>query len=226
MSKKFLAGTELYAYECMMQGLPNARQPDKADKRMKGQCIGLLKQFMHEYGLGEICGRVLKALDKLLFDEFVFLNPTHRDTFWIMHGKLMKNINKKDNRKTAVVYLLSAHEVFKTILLNYVSNPLFVLPNTVKGCSDEETYNIYQAVKMAAGLESVLYEEDLFEEDLIADKVLCLIICSKLIEKYGIAGCRDRQAGTRKPQYVNKPINYGKNQNTYVYNGQTIRIKG
>lgn len=188
MSKKFLAGTELYAYECMMQELPYAGQSDEADKRKQMLCIGLLKQFMCESGYEEISGRVLGAIDKLLFDKYVFLNRTHRDTFWRMYGRFIKNTNKKDDGKTAVIYLLSAHEVFKTILANYVSNPLFVLPSIVKDCGDEETYNIYQAAKRAAGMESGLYEEDLFEEGLIDDKVLCIIMAAKLIKNTALQG--------------------------------------
>lgn len=225
MSKKFLAGTERYAYECMMQELPYAGQPEESDKRMKWRYMGLVKQFMCESGYIEISGRVLGAIDKLLFDKYIFLSLTHRDAFWRMYGRFIKNTNKKDNGKTAVIYLLSAHEVFKTILANYVSNPLFVLPSIVKDCGDEETYNIYQAAKMTAGMESGLYEEDLFEEGLIDDKVLCLIMISKLIEKHGITGCLERQNRKRKQQYRNKGICYGKQQNIYVYNGQAIRIK-
>lgn len=225
MSKKFLTGTELYAYECMMQGLPDVVQSDKSDKRMKRQYIGLLKQFMREYGFQEICERVLRILDELLFDEFIFLNTMHRDTFWHMYGRFIKSTNKKDNRKTAVIYLLSTNEVFKIILANYVSNPLFALPSIAKGCNDEESYNIYQAVKIMAGMESGLYDEDLFEEGLIDNKVLCLIMIAKMIEKYGITGWHDRQDRKSRPQYTNKPVNQGKRQNTYVYNGRMIRIK-
>lgn len=222
MSKKFLAGTELYAYECMMQGLPDVVQ---FDKRMKRQYIGLLKQFMREYGFQEICERVLRILDELLYDEFIFLNTMHRDTFWHMYGRFIKSTNKKDNEKTAVIYLLSTNEVFKTILANYVSNPLFALPSIAKGCNDEESYNIYQAVKMTAGMESGLYDEDLFEEGLIDNKVLCLIMIAKMIGKYGITGCHERQNRKSRSQYANKPVNHGKRQNTYVYNGRMIRIK-
>lgn len=223
MSKKFLAGTELYAYECMMQELPYAGQSDEADKRKQMLCIGLLKQFMSESGYEEISGRVLGAMDELLFDKYVFLNRTHRDTFWRMYGKLLNNANQKDNGKTAAVYLLSAHEVFKTILANYVSNPLFVLPSIVKDCSDEETYDIYQAAKMTEGMESGLYEEDLFEKGLIDDKVLCIIMAAKLIKKHGVIECWERQIS--KHQNGNRAAGYGKQQNIYVYNGQAIRIK-
>lgn len=223
MSKKFLAGTELYAYECMMQEAPYAGQSDESEKQMRVRCIGLLKQFMCESGYGEICGRVLEAMDKLLFDKYIFLSLTHRDAFWRMYGRFIKNTNKKDNGKTAVIYLLSAHEVFETILANYVSNPLFALPSIVKGCSDEETYTIYQAVRMTEGMESGLYEEDLYEEGLIDDKVLCLIMAAKLIKKHGVIECWDRQI--RKHQDSNRAAGYGKQQNIYVYNGQMIRIK-
>ena len=225
MSKKFLAGTELYAYECMMQDLPYAGQAEESDKRIKLRYMGLLKQFMLEYGYEQITEKVLMAMDRFLFDTCIFLNTMHRDTFWHMYGRFIKSTNKKDNGKTAVIYLLSTNEVFKTILANYVSNPLFALPSTAKGCSDEESYNIYQAVKTTAGMESGLYDEDLFEEDLIDNKVLCLIMIAKMIEKYGITGCHERQNRKSRPQYANKPVNRGKRQNTYVYNGRMIRIK-
>lgn len=225
MSKKFLAGTELYAYECMMQELPYAGQSEESDKRKKMLCIGLLKQFMREYGYEEICGRVLGAMDKLLFDACIFLDAVHRDTFWHMYGKLLKNANQKDNGRAAVIYLLSAHKVFQTILENYVLSPGLVLPGMAKGCRDEETYNIYQAAKMTAGMESGLYEEDLFEEGLIDNKILCLIMISKLIEKYGVIECRDRRNRKKKQQYRDKGMRYGKQQNIYVYNRQMVRIK-
>ena len=178
---------------------------------------------MSEYGYEEICGRVLGAMDNLLFDEFVFLDSMHRDTFWNMYGRFIKSVNKKDNGKTAVIYLLSTKEIFQTILVNYVSNPFFVLPRIIKGCNDEETYNIYPAVKMMAGMESGLYEENLLEDDLIDDKVLCLIMAAKLIKKHGVIECWERQIS--KHQNGNRAAGYGKQQNIYVYNGQAIRIK-
>lgn len=198
MSRKFLAGTALYAYECMMQELPYAGQAEESDRRMKLRYMRLLKQFLLEYGYEQIAGKVLMAMDKFLFDTCIFLDAVHRDTFWDMYGKHVKSASKKDNGRAAVIYLLSAKEVFKTILVNYVSDPLFALPTTVAGCCDEESYDIYQAVKTVAGMESGLCEEDLFEEGLIEEKVLSLMIISKWIAKYGIAGCVDRQNRKRR----------------------------
>ena len=128
------------------------------------------------YGYGDIRKRVLNSLDKFIFDEFIFCNEEHRDTFWRMYTRWAKNADKKNLDTMAIIYLLSTHREFGTILANYVSNPLYVLPKTYSGGNDEEKYNIYHAVKMIAGMESGLEEADLFEDEIIDDKVLCLII--------------------------------------------------
>jgi hypothetical protein len=151
---------------------------NQEEKRFKAQYIGVLKDYMREYGYGDIRKRVLNSLDKFIFDEFIFCNEEHRDTFWRMHTRWAKNADKKNLDAMAIIYLLSTHREFGTILANYVSNPLYVLPKTYNGGNDEEKYNIYHAVKMIAGMESGLEEADLFEDEIIDDKVLCLIIIS------------------------------------------------
>ena len=208
-------------YECMMQQIPDTVRCSKEEKRLKAQYAGMLKEYMREYGYGSIIKRVLNSLDRFLFDEFIFCNEEHRDLFWKMHGKCVKTDRKLDFGKAAVIYLLSADSVFGTILENYVSNPIYILPKMYNGSNGEEQYNLYHAVRMLAGMETGLAEDDLTEDGVIDDKILCLIINAKFIEKYGISGYKDKRK--RKQTYVNNPMN--RRQKTYSYKGQTIRIK-
>jgi len=218
---KFFGGTKLFMYECMMQQIPDTVRCSKEEKRLKAQYAGMLKEYMREYGYGSIIKRVLNSLDRFLFDEFIFCNEEHRDLFWKMHGKCVKTDRKLDFGKAAVIYLLSADSVFGTILENYVSNPIYILPKMYNGSNGEEQYNLYHAVRMLAGMETGLAEDDLTEDGVIDDKILCLIINAKFIEKYGISGYKDKRK--RKQTYVNNPMN--RRQKTYSYKGQTIRIK-
>ena len=138
MATKFMAGTELFMFECLMQQTPNMSRANQEEKRFKAQYIGVLKDYMREYGYGDIRRRVLRALDKFIFDEFIFCNEEHRDTFWRMYTRWAKNADKKNLDAMAVIYLLSTHREFGTILENYVSNPLYVLPKMYSGSNDEE----------------------------------------------------------------------------------------
>ena len=69
MATKFMSGTELFMYECMMQQTPNMARCEREEKRFKAQYIGLLRDFMREYGYGEISKRVTRTIDRFLFDE-------------------------------------------------------------------------------------------------------------------------------------------------------------
>ena len=69
-----MAGTELFMFECLMQQTPNMSRANQEEKRFKAQYIGVLKDYMREYGYGDIRRRVLRALDKFIFDEFIFCN--------------------------------------------------------------------------------------------------------------------------------------------------------
>ena len=224
MATKFMSGTELFMFECLMQQTPNMSRANQEEKRFKAQYIGVLKDYMREYGYGDIRKRVLNSLDKFIFDEFIFCNEEHRDTFWRMHTRWAKNADKKNLDAMAIIYLLSTHREFGTILANYVSNPLYVLPKTYNGGNDEEKYNIYHAVKMIAGMESGLEEADLFEDEIIDDKVLCLIINAIFISKFGINGYQDKKTSRKEP-YINNSAKHRRNQKLFSYKGQTIRIK-
>ena len=222
MSAKFLGGTELFMYECMMQQTPNLTRYGKEEKKLKAQYIGSLKEFMRNNGYGAVIKRVMNSLDKFLFDEFVFLNDEHKELFWKMYLRMLKTYTGNIFDKTAVSYLLSTHRDFEIILANYVSNPLYSLPNMYKGNGTEEKYSIYHAAKMLDGKNTRLAEEDLFEDGIVSDTVLCLVIIAKFIAKYGINGCKERQ---RKQRYVNNSMKHRRNKNVYTYNGQMIRIK-
>lgn len=224
MATKFMSGTELFMYECMMQQTPNMARCEREEKRFKAQYIRLLRDYMREYGYGEISKRVINSLDKFLFDEFVFCNEEHRDMFWRMYSKWIKNADKRDFTPVAIIYLLSTYREFGTILANYVSNPLYTLPSIYEHGDGVEKYNLYHAVKMIAGMESGLCEEDLFEEEILDDKVLFLIINAKFIQQYGVNGYKEKR-NKRKEPYVNNSMMHRRNQNVFSYKGQTLRIK-
>ena len=224
MATKFMSGTELFMYECMMQQTPNIVCSEKEEKRFKAQYISLLRDYMREYGYEAIIKKVIGSLDKFFFDEFVFYDEEHRDMFWRMYSKWMKNAAKKDFTPIAIIYLLSTYREFGTILANYVSNPLYVLPSIYKYGDGIEKYNIYHAVKMIAGIESGLSAEDLLEEELLDDKVLFLIINAKFIQQYGVNGYKEKK-NRRKEPYVNNSMKHGRKQKMFSHKGQTLRIK-
>ena len=122
---------------------------------------------MQEYGYDVISKRVLMSLNEFIFDDFIFYSEEHRDVFWSMYRRWIKNADKKDFNKIAVIYLLSTKKVFGTVLANYVSNPHYVLLPILKNCNGEEEYNIYHAAKMSAGLENGITEEDLLDDGVI-----------------------------------------------------------
>ena len=225
MSKRFLSGTYLAPYEFMMQQTPAAVSADKYEKKAKGKYILFLKQYMREYGYREIIQRVMKTIGSMVFDNFLFGSEDHRDMFLRMYCKRTKGYDNKDNLKTAVIYLLSANNIFKTVLENYVSNPLYEMPTMIGGNVDEEVYSIYHAIKMLLGMESGLYEEDLFDNEVLSDKVLCLVINAKLISQYGIHGYLNKSEKQNKPRYINTPHKHNRKSCTYEYGGKQIRIK-
>ena len=224
MSKRFLSGTYLAPYEFMMQQTPAATSIDKYEKKAKGKYISFLKQYMREYGYREIIRRVMKTIGSMVFDNFLFCSEDHRDMFLRMYCKRTKGYDNKDNLKTAVIYLLSANNIFKTVLENYVSNPLYEMPTMIGGNVDEEVYSIYHAIKMLLGMESGLYEEDLFDNEVLSDKVLCLVINAKLISQYGIHGYLNKSEKQNKPRYINTPHKHNRKSCTYEYGGKQIRI--
>ena len=209
----------------MMQQTPAATSIDKYEKKSKGKYISFLKQYMREYGYREIIQRVMKTIGSMVFDNFLFCSEDHRDMFLRMYCKRTKGYDNKDNLKTAVIYLLSANNIFKTVLENYVSNPLYEMPNMIGGNVDEEVYSIYHAIKMLLGMESGLYEEDLLDNEVLSDKVLCLVINAKLISKYGIHGYLNKSEKQYKPRYNNAPHKYNRQLSTYEYGGKQILIK-
>lgn len=197
----------------------------KSEKKLKGQYIEHLKQFMREYGYAELCKRVIKSLNTMVFDGFIFLSKEHRNGFWRMYNRWVKNADKRENSKIAVIYLLSSQKAFQTVLTNYVSNPLFSLPNMIKHCIGEEEYTLYHAAKLFAGMESKLSELDLFADEVIDDKALAVIISAKFIQRYGIHGYAEKGNKNQKSEYVNKSARHNSNPSTYVYNGKAIRIR-
>ena len=193
MLMKFFGGTKLFMYECMMQQIPDMGRCSKEEKRLKAQYAGMLKEYMREYGYGSIIKRVLNSLDRFLFDEFIFCNEEHRDLFWKMHGKCVKTDRKLDFGKAAVIYLLSVDRVFGTILENYVSNPLYILPKMYNGSNGEEQYNLYHAVIRLTNEMNELIQKPDTDSGEVIDKIMELASA-----KFSICEAGDNSAITEK----------------------------
>ena len=72
MATKFMSGTELFMYECMMQQTPNMARCEREEKRFKAQYIGLLRDYMREYGYGEISKRQTHQTKTCLMNLLLF----------------------------------------------------------------------------------------------------------------------------------------------------------
>ena len=222
MSKKFTSGSDLYKYECMMQEVPFGNMSSKEEKKAKGRYLSILRQFMSDKGFGSIYKKVSENIKELPFDSIPFKDNNHRDMFFSAYSKCSKqNGRKVNNKKTAVIYLLSTNRVFYTTLESYISNRLYSLESKIKGIINEEAYNLYQAAKKLSGLESGLSDEDLTDEGIIEDSTICLIINAMYLKEYGLNGWRlDKKPS--KTHYINNPKLQHKQ---YCYKGQTVKIK-
>lgn len=224
MGKKFLQGTELYMYECLMQETPNLCNNLREERKQKNRYIGKLKEFMRDLGYRELTKKVLTTMDVYIFEETFFFSEDHKERFWKMYDKFLKSNNSKSNTITAVIYLLSTQSHFCVVLENYLSNPQYKFPKMVKSHTGLVTYNIYHAAKMIAGIESGLMEEDLFEDGVIDVEILCLIINAKFICQYGINGYNEKKRKKKEP-YINNTVNHRRKQKNFSYKGQTLKIK-
>ena len=222
MSKKFTSGSDLYKYECMMQEVPFGNMSSKEEKKAKGRYLSILRQFMSDKGFGSIYKKVSENIKELPFDSIPFKDNNHRDMFFSAYSKCSKqNGRKVNNKKTAVIYLLSTNRVFYTTLESYISNRLYSLESKIKGIINEEAYNLYQAAKKLSGLESGLSDEDLTDEGIIEDSTICLIINAMYLKEYGLNG-RKADKKPSKTHYINNPKLQHKH---YCYKGQTVKIK-
>ena len=222
MSKKFTSGSDLYKYECMMQEVPFGNMSSKEEKKAKERYLSILRQFMSDKGFGSIYKKVSENIKELPFDSIPFKDNNHRDMFFSAYSKCSKqNGRKVNNKKTAVIYLLSTNSVFYTTLESYISNQLYSLESKIKGIINEEAYNLYQAAKKLSGLESGLSDKDLTDEGIIEDSTICLIINAMYLKEYGLNG-RKADKKPSETHYINNPKLQHKH---YCYKGQTVKIK-
>lgn len=78
---------------------------------------------------------------------------------------------------------------------------------------------------MFAGMETGLKESDLFENEIIDDKLLTVILSAKFIQKYGIYGYTEKRTKHHKSEYINKSARNRGSSGTYVHKGKSIRIR-
>ena len=223
MSNKFTRGSDLFAYECIMQQLPMVSSIDKEEKKIKGRYFSILYRFMNDNGLSYIYKRVFYTLKEFVFDNIPFKNEEHRNMFYATYCRYMK-LNKRnmDNTKIAVIYLLSTSRLLSSVLESYILNPLYSFDGGIKESTSEEAYNLYQAAKKLCGLKSGLDNEDLIDKEIIEDKTVCIIVNAMYIKEYGLSDGYNLKKTIQKPRYIN---NSKLKHNMYCYKSQTVKIK-
>jgi len=217
MGTNFLAGTPLYPYECMMKQVPSATRDEHEAEKEKKKLVSIMKDYLKNNGLKVVEKRVLSAMDKLVYEEFVFLTETHKDMFYYHFCK-----NSKDRMITpddaATMYLLCISPVFSKLLNEFRVKKEFRIPNKIQDITGECEYNIFHAVRMINGMKSKMQREDLFEKEIIDDRILCIIFHAYLIKEYGFPECTDKKE-------IRKMIRGRQINDTYEYKGQKVKIK-
>ncbi len=186
MSKKFLSNTPLAGYEALMQETSSMLNIKFDKESPLVRYVSALREYLKGYGQEKIGERVIKTVAMMSLDEIVFLDQSHRMNFLKIFYKWTKAYGRKTRQKTAAIYLLCANDELVAILEKYISTPKCVLPKRITCSVSEDTYAIYHAVKMILELPSGLKEEELCDEEVLSDKVLCLIMNAKFINRYGL----------------------------------------
>ena len=223
MSKRFTQGTPLYPFECMMQQTPIASMFENTDKKLKGRYNSMIRAFIKDKDMNPVKERIFTAASKMHFEDFAFISEEHRDAFFSHFVKYKKGITDGEKKvHTAVIYLLSTCRCFDRLLEKCIGESCFTLPDKMKGYNDEMSYDLYQAAKKIMGQQSKLEDEDLLEDGVLEDAVLCLIVNAMFIAEHGLMACQEERPKIKK-QSVRSPIQ--RNQHIYYYNGQAVRIK-
>lgn len=220
--QRFLGNTKLSGYECMMQALPYSHERDKEAERMRNRYKRKLNEMIDEENLSPIRQRIMKAKREMLFDTFSFKDFDHKIKFYSSYNQLAKLIGKGNikNENLAVIYLLSSNKDLWSILTQYILQPKYEFTKNVKRM-DEESYAVYQMAKQIMGQGEKIGTEEMLEPEIIKDRVLCLLINGRFLQKFGLLRF---EAPKKKPKYINEVVRISRN-NRYTYNGKTVRIK-
>ena len=174
-------------YEQMMKRIPFEIYSDEYDRYVVLHYKKFFNKFLEEYNFDSIRVRLEIAKKNMLFDDFIFLNENHRNTFYKNYNSYLKR-HREDDIKIAIMYLLSVSCRFNQILTEIISNNMVILTGRNIECENMLEYTVYHAAKMLLHEDSEFKYSDIFDRGVLEDEVLCLIIHAMFISRYG-ANC-------------------------------------
>lgn len=98
-------------YEQMMKRIPFEIYSDEYDRCVILHYKKFFNKFLEEYNFDSIRVRLEIAKKNMLFDDFIFLNENHRNTFYKSYNSYLKR-HREDDIKIAIMYLLSVSSRF------------------------------------------------------------------------------------------------------------------
>lgn len=208
-------------YELMMRYTP--QHSDEAERKIREHYDKQFRRFMKENNLKILNTRVKKALGDMFFDEFMFLNAQHRNTFYCCYNSYRKAKNRPSDCDIAVIYLLSSSDCFYELIRKFINQRYVNMPKKSEAYKDMLSYNVFHAAKLILGKDSKLEYADLFEDGIIDNNILCLILNALFIKKYGYECCIEGRKVRHNDGYIRnskKGIN-----RLYFYKNQAVKVQ-
>ena len=187
MGKLFLQHTCLAEFEIMMQMVPRYIRKETMPENIT--YLEMLHRTVNDYQIRGLYKKIKKLTEG--GDEYVmlFINTNHKNRFnnFYKHAE-KRNWNViKSNRNLAALFLLSGNEHLWKQIKSIVDEDTIDLKQVDIHSSNEEVYDVYQAVRFILYGAENLTLEDLAEPEIIEDDIVLLITNSFIVNKYGVA---------------------------------------
>lgn len=198
MGKLFLQHTYLADFEIMMQMVPRYIRIESMPENIT--YLEMLHRTVNDYQIRGLYKKIKKLTEG--GDEYVmlFINTNHKNRFNNFYKYAEKqNWNViKSNRNLAALFLLSGNEHLWKQIKSIVDEDTIDLQQVDIHSSNEEVYDVYQAVRFILYGAENLTLEDLAEPEIIEDDIVLLITNSFIVNKYGIAPLENPHMRKRK----------------------------
>lgn len=198
MGKLFLQHTYLADFEIMMQMVPRYIRKETMPENIT--YLEMLHRTVNDYQIRGLYKKIKKLTEG--GDEYVmlFINTNHKNRFnnFYKHAEKHNWNVIKSNRNLAALFLLSGNEHLWKQIKSIVDENTIDLQQVDIHSSNEEVYDVYQAVRFILYGAENLTLEDLAEPEIIEDDIVLLITNSFIVNKYGIAPLENPHMRKRK----------------------------
>ena len=198
MGKLFLQHTCLAEFEIMMQMVPRYIRKETMPENIT--YLEMLHRTVNDYQIRGLYKKIKKLTEG--GDEYVmlFINTNHKNRFnnFYKHAEKQNWNVIKSNRTLAALFLLSGNEHLWKQIKSIVDENTIDLQQVDIHSSNEEVYDVYQAVRFILYGAENLTLEDLAEPEIIEDDIVLLITNSFIVNKYGIAPLENPHMRKRK----------------------------